>query len=242
MLLALAGSGLFAAGPVVIASDVWPGLVNADRTGCYVDILNEVFLKNGISYRLQLDKYDRGKTLFMQGKADGLLGAYADEIRQEALYPVWHLDCQVTEVLFRRGGFTWVDERTLTGRHVAWQKGFDMDVMLTVPVVKMEVASVKDGLAALGSERADFYIEERDLLQGFCRSNPGFDMASFTAVPFYKKKIYLVLAPSQKELAKLWDRELLKMVRNGRLKAIFVKWELMKKDEVITSYFMEGAH
>lgn len=231
-----------AAEKVIIATDVWTGYVNRDQTGCYVDILNEILRKNGVDYQLLIDDYDRCKVSFARGKADALLGAYANEVHERALYPVWHIDCSVTQVIFRSGGHTWLDERTLFGKRVAWQTGFDMDVMLTVPVTKMEVGSVDAGLAAVRADKADFYIEERDILHDYLRSHSASAMTSLTAINFYKKKIYLVFSPALGETAKLWDREFLKMIRDGRLKAVFVKWGMMKENETVTSYFMEGAH
>lgn len=226
---------------VTIASDVWPGYFNRDLSGAYVDIVREALRPGGIVVRFQAHPYDQAKELLRQGRVDGLLGPYRDEIRENALYPVWHIDTAETQVLFLRQGHTWVDERTLAGMRVAWEKGFDMDVMLHVPVKRIEVPSVRAGLEALLAGRADFFIDERSQVEEARRVLPGIDWSPFSIVTFHKKKIYLVFAPALRELAAAWDRELLKMVRDGRLKEIFVRWKLMRAEDSIADYFMTGA-
>ena len=56
-----------------------------------------------------------------------------------------------------------------------------------------------------------------------------------------KKKIFAVFAPGAARMGKLWDKEMLGLVRSGKLKEIYLKWGLMKEGETITHYYQEGA-
>lgn len=207
-----------------IASEVWENHTHADGTGLAWDILRQVFEPAGVKLQIQSVPYTRSIGLVQRGEADAWAGSYLNEVDQGVFYPRWHYDADRIAALGLAA--TPVPSLTTLGSfRLVWVRGYEYQRYLPNLHQYREVIRRGGILGMLDLGHADFYIDaltEVEYLLGTTKQPERYRATMLTSLP-----IYLGFAdnPRGRALAGLYDRRMDVLLEQGRLRAIFKRWQ-----------------
>lgn len=210
---------------IVLASEEWEGATNKDGTGLYWDIFRAVYEPENIKVQTEIRSYSGSVELVKQQKADALVGAYKDEVAG-ALFPQAYFGTDVVQAVFKKGKVPeFKGQETLSGKNVAWIKGYAYNEYLDVPVVKNEFDQREDALRVLDRDRVDFFLDARDEIHDVVEKGL-LDPGKYEIVTVLKLKLYLAFANNGKgqKLKEIFDTRFPQLVASGEIKKLYEKW------------------
>lgn len=200
---------------IVVASEMYPGYVNEDKTGMYLDILSQVYPNADIE--LIITTYERAVRLVENKKADLWLGAYYRE-RNNALYPNYHFDHDKVAAVYLADNFSSEEIDNLLDKKAAWVSGYNFEQYFSFEQDAYLVIDLETGFRMLEAGRIDLLID--DLVE--IKSSPAFNQ--LMKIQILKRiAIYPAFAKTDRGfgLMKTWDKNMKIIIDNGTLKAIF---------------------
>ncbi|OLF52246.1 substrate-binding periplasmic protein [Pseudomonas chlororaphis] len=209
-------------GKIRVASEEWDNYTQADGQGMAWDILREVFESQGVKLDRRSVPYTRSVGLVQRREVDALVGSYRDEI-EGALYPRWNYD---TDHIYSLGLATNPAPTlaTLGSYRLVWVRGYKYQDYL--PNLKRfnEIRRRIGILPMLQQGRADFYIDaltEVDFVLSQAADPSLFRRSHLAELP-----LFLGFADNERgqALCALFDRRMDELVKNGRLRPIFQRW------------------
>lgn len=210
---------------ITIASDEWENCTNPDGAGMYWDIFRAVFEPSGIKVKPTMRSYTATMEMTKQKKVDAAVGAYINEVNG-VLYPQNHFGVDAVAVAYRKDkSADWKGEQTLSGKNIAWIKGYSFDKYLTVPVKKAEFENRTGVARMLDNKRIyyfmDAYADIMDMVE-----KKALDPARYEVKIVKKLDLYLVFANNEKgkQLLGTFDENIQKIVASGEMGKICKKW------------------
>lgn len=207
-----------------IASDVWEGHTHADGTGLAWDILRQVFEPAGVKLQIQSVPYTRSIGLVQRGEADAWVGSYLNEVDKGVFYPRQPYDADQIAAL----GLVGTPQPTLASLgdfRLVWMRGYEYQRYLPNLRQYSEVQRRGGILGMLDLDHADFYIdavtEIEDVLSE-AKEPARYRTTLLTALPIY---LGFTDNPRGRALAGLYDQRMELLVKQGRLRAIFKRWQ-----------------
>jgi polar amino acid transport system substrate-binding protein len=206
-----------------LVSEVWEEYTDADGQGLGWDIMRQVFEPAGIELTIQSVPYTRSIGLVQRGEADAWLGSYRDEVDEGVHYPQWHYDTDLISALSLASQPA-TDVAALGQFRLVWMRGYEYQRYLPDLKNYWEVLRRTSALEMINYGRADFYLDARteveDLL-GEAADKSRYRITDLTRLP-----VYLGFTDSVRgrELAKLYDRRMEELVKQGSLRPIFECW------------------
>ncbi|HEX5390115.1 MAG TPA: transporter substrate-binding domain-containing protein [Burkholderiaceae bacterium] len=207
-----------------LASDAWHGLTRKDGTGLYFDLIRAVYERHGIRLRIDIYPYARAVYLVQTKRVDAWVASFMNE-KPFALYPRWHFDRNVQQVLYRtRPGYQFAGSADLRGKRVAWLRDFGLDKYIAEPVHMVEVDTIRSAMQMLEAGRVDYFIGAQSDLADDIRTRQ-VDMSGFEQAFLMHLGLYLAFAdtPRGERLRRLWDDEMETLHKSDVFKAIFKK-------------------
>ncbi len=200
---------------LIIASEHYPGYVNLDNSGLYVEIIKHVY--SNVDIKIEITNYARAINLVKTKKAHFWLGAYKNE-QNYALYPKYHFDHDRLAVAFNPDKNQWRGQSSLANKNVAWVKGYDFEKLLKVPYEKYLSVDLTTALKLLKSNRVDYVID--DIVE--LKNNDEYDEQLNYKV-FAKLGLYPAFqnTPLGNSLKELWDKRMAELIASGELADIF---------------------
>lgn len=199
---------------IVVASEVYPGYVNDDKSGMYIDILSAIYPNTKID--VIITTYERSIRLVENKRADLWFGAYLNE-RSFALYPSLHMD-QDKLALAYLDEYRWHDLSATEGKKVAWVTGYSMGKYLPTTFESYEIPNIDTGVKMLRARRIDFIVDDFVQLKNSQFFDNDINIHIFKRIPLYPG---FVNSERGKKLVTLWDKGMQKMIDNGDLKLMF---------------------
>ena len=212
---------------IVIASEEWEDATNKDGTGLYWDIFRAVYEPENIQVKTEIRSYAGSVEMVKQQKADAMVGAYKDEV-DDALFPQYHFDADVVQAVFKKGKVAeFKGQESLSGKKVAWIKGYGYDEYLDVPVSKNEFDRRADIIRVLGRDRVDFFLEAKAEIVD-CIEKGLIDPASYEIVTVLKLNLYLAFTNNARgqRLKEIFDTRFPQLVASGEIKRLYAKWDM----------------
>lgn len=210
---------------ITIASDEWDNCTNPDGTGMYWDIFRAVFEPSGIKVKPLMRSYTATMEMARQKKVDAAVGAYIDEVKG-VVYPKKHFGVDAVAVVYKKDkGVDWKGEPTLSGKNIAWIKGYSFDEYLTVPVKKTEFEDRTVVARMLDNNRIDYFMDAYADIMAMVEQK-ALDPAKYEVKMLKKLNLYLVFANSEKgkQLLGTFDENIQKIVASGEMDKICKKW------------------
>ncbi|MCC2616480.1 hypothetical protein LJ739_09530 [Aestuariibacter halophilus] len=208
-------ASLAIARPIVVASDHWPGYSQPDEQGIYDRLLKRVFKGNRVIF-LQ-GHYGGLSARFLDGRADILVGAYADD-HPGFWRPQWHLDIQAPLMLLYDNKRHHIEApKDLAGLVLAWYRGYDFARFIPSDVVHYPVEQGSRGLSLLSAQRIDGVLEYTNHIK------PDAGFAQLQIVP--ERRLWLVFQPNDtgRALATQYDQAMEALYQSGELQAIYAE-------------------
>lgn len=215
-------------------SESWEGYTNKDQTGMYFDILNAVYGAN--SYGMTLIPWKRAQKEFAAGKFDALVG---EDSTRDVSYPRWPIDVNAFGAIFDAKKMPQWNRAALKDLKVIWVRGYDVSKF--APDIKpfSEVQDMAQGVKMVLGGRADVLIDFQEDIEKYTQKNkiklvnhkvektdvPG----GFTFVCFRK-------GPEGAAHAKNFDMAMDKLMNEGKLKALYEKYQFGSYFEEISKF------
>ncbi|AZD51057.1 substrate-binding periplasmic protein [Pseudomonas chlororaphis] len=210
-------------GEIRVASEEWDNYTQADGQGMAWDILREVFETQGVKLDMRSVPYTRSVGLVQRREVDALVGSYRDET-DGALYPRWNYD---TDHIYSLGLATNSPPAlaTLGNYRLVWVRGYRYQDYLPNIQRFNEIRRRVGILPMLQQGRADFYIDaltEVDFVLSQAEDRSQFRRTHLAELP-----LFLGFADNERGrvLRALFDRRMDELVKNGRLRPIFQRWQ-----------------
>lgn len=205
-----------------IVADQWHDLTRSDGSGLYFDLIRAVYSRCGIAVYTATYPYARGVYMVEQGRADAWVGSFWRE-REFPIYPAHPFDRNRQMVLSRRASpYVYQGVASLSGRRVAWLRGFNMDRYIAQPMRITEVDSVQSGIRMIEAERIDFLICAELSLHEELGPEPALNRR-LRMDHLMDLGLYLAFAPSRRgrRLCDAWDRVMASFQGSQAFRAIY---------------------
>ncbi len=229
VLLALAGQTGSAQGKVVqVVTEAWDDCTNKDGTGLYFDILRAVYEPKGYKLKFTITPYTTSVKKVQDKTADIVVGPYAGEV-EGVIYPKWHFSADdVTALILKDQEAGWKGEKGLAGKKVAWIRGYEFDQYLDVKMASTLVDKRENAVNLLMKKRIDVFLDNQYDIAATLEEMK-LDPEKFSTRLVKYLDLYMCFARNAKgkELAAIWDSSFEKLVRQGRIKSLFEKWDMM---------------
>lgn len=207
-----------------LVSDAWHGLTRKDGTGLYFDLIRAVYARRAIALRIDIFPYARTVHLVQTKRADAWVASFLNE-KPNALYPKWHFDRNLQQVLYRKQpGYRFVGRADLRGKRVAWLRDFGLDKYIAEPMQVVEVDTIGSAIQMLERDRIDYFVGAQSDLADDIRTR-GVDMSGFELADLMHLGLYLAFADTARgqRLRQVWDEEMETLHQSDAFRAIYKK-------------------
>lgn len=205
-----------------LVSDAWHGLTRKDGTGLYFDLIRAVYQRQQIKLRINIYPYARAVQAVRDKRADAWVASFMNE-KDFALYPRWHFDRNVQQVLYRkRPGYKFGGTADLRDQRVAWLRDFGLDRYIPVPMKVVEVDAIQNAMQMLEAGRIDYFIGAQSDLADDIKARK-VDMSGFELAFAMHLGLFLAFAdtPRGEQLKLIWDREMETLHKTEAFKDIY---------------------
>ena len=114
---------------LVVAGAHWPGFVNPDGSGTYLEPIRKAF-DNGVHIKWDITQFERARRLFLAQRADILVGVYRTTY-PDKLYPSKPLDIEnELKAYFVARRVTVNAIADLDNKVIAWHRGYEFESLL----------------------------------------------------------------------------------------------------------------
>ena len=214
---------------VISTSPSWEKFTNHDGTGLYHEILARIFTSHGIQVKHTYTNAKRGLFLIKNDLADIYtcqtdVSDYPDLML--ARYPMY--EGRIHALFKKERVKIWQGISSLTHQRVVWRWGYYKPSEFKVDIIVVEVDSGEAALSQIDLGRADFYVDDPNLIQeSFTKAGFSMDEKGYRIEPVGKRTYHPAFkkSPRGKFLMDFYDAEMEKLHRSGELKKIFKKWD-----------------
>ena len=213
-----------------ICTPEWALYTEKDGKGLYHDLWRKVFPPANVQIKVWYTPFKRCETSLKQdpdSPYDAVAAAYASD---QVVVPKWHIGKDLISVIYLKGTLEqWTGQEQLTGKRVAWQRGYEFDKygVITADIIKVEFNRLKEGLNMLNRGRVDFVIGYRNTTREVIKKLALTDRLTMAADVISGPKYYLVFRDNEKgrRLAAIWDQRMEKLHASGELKTLYQQYE-----------------
>ena len=185
---------------IVVAGADWPGFVNPDGSGSYLEPIKKAFLPS-MNIKWDITQFERARRLFLAGRADILVGAYRSTY-PDKLYPSKPLDVEnELRAYYLPGRLAMNEIADLDGKIVAWHRGYQFEHLLNHYSTHVDYDDSKVGFALLASGKLDVVLDYAHNVPIELRSQ----LSSIVVLP--KETLWLVFQNTSKGKALLQQYE-----------------------------------
>ena len=214
---------------IVSTGPSWDSFTNRDGTGLYHEILSAVFTPYDIRVEHRYTNANRGLHLIRKGLADLYTCSVSTlEFKDLMLarYPMY--EGKFYAVYKKTRINKWQGTVSLTDKRVVWRRGYYSPQEFDSSFYVLETDSGAAALAQLILGRADFYIDDLNLIR---------DSIAASTFPFSEKEYEIRLVGSRtyhpvfknstrgRQILGMYDKRIEALHRSGQLRKIFDKWQ-----------------
>lgn len=204
---------------IYAVTEEWPDFSNADGSGLYWDIFRAVYEPEGFSLQTETFPYARAADMVNNDKADILVAAYYGE-QEQLLYPekLHAFDADRVVALYPDTGH-WSGVESLSGKTVAWVRGYEYDKYLDIELKPHEVSNMEQAIKMLKAGRVDYVLDaaaEVDTLDAAM-------LAGLRREPALNLGLYPGFQNTDRgqQLKAIYDRRFTELQESGQLKTLF---------------------
>lgn len=211
---------------ITICSPQWNYYTEKDGTGLYHELWAAVFASANIRVDIDYIPFKRCEREFTDTKTtlyDAYVGGYG---ASGQLIPHWHIGVDVLSVVFRRGYIkNWLGEKSLTGKRVSWERGYNFDKhgVINVEVQLKEFSKLESALKMLHKDRIDFILDYDIAVKGLIKELGLSGQLEVMSNVIIGPKYYMIFSNTERgqTLAKIWDSGMEKLHISGELQKLY---------------------
>jgi len=206
---------------VIGASEKWVGATEPNCKGFYWQIAKEVFASSNIKLECIIAPYVRTIHMVESDKADFWVASYKHE-EEFAIYPKHHFDADNVAALYNKtkNSINSIDD--LKDKKIIWMRGYSYNDYIDIKLNFKEIDNRDGGIKMIESGRVDIMLDAKiELDNAIKKLKPkNLEIKIIKYLPLY---MGFNNTSRGKQLAKIWDENLEKLHKNGRLKDIYNK-------------------
>ena len=143
---------------IIVAGAVWPGFVNADGSGKYLEPVKKAFSATS-QIRWDITEFERARRLFLSGRADILVGVYRSTY-PDKLYPSKPLDIEnELRAFFLPERQTIATLADLDDKLLGWHRGYEFDKQLPHFSHHVDYDDSRHGFMLLSTGKLDVILD-----------------------------------------------------------------------------------
>lgn len=157
------------------------------------------------------------------GHADCWVGSYKNE-QPFALYPKTAFDYdEVSALTLKSNTISIQTPESLPGKKVGWMLEYGYEKYIDLKFTTLILNNRKTAYTMLKRNDLDVFLDDATEIENSLQSL-GFNLEDFSIKPLFELKLYLGFAPNEngKKLAKIWDKNIIKLHKSGELKRFYV--------------------
>lgn len=211
-----------------VVAPMWEEYTNADGSGMYWDILRSIYSTAGIKLKPSIVPWNRAMKMVTKYQIyNAIVGEYLDS-EEALLFPKYPIDVEYMSVLAKKSATDWQGVESLVGKRVGWIKDYDVIKEQDRNFTLREYRTTEQGLELLNSGKLDYIIDEWDELAIVLKGkNLAIENYNMNEMP-EGTDVYVAFANNaiSKVLIEIYNEQAALMVKDGRMQAIYKKWEL----------------
>lgn len=227
-LMALLLSASVRAEEVLTASPYWQGFTSPDGQGLYHDLMRAIYEPGGNTIRHLEVPAKRGLIMIREGTVD--VYTCLTESEEGLLLAAEPMYEGEFHALFRKKNFPYWDGVTsMANRRVVWRLGYYTHRDFPVPIRYWETTTGVEALKRVVRERADFYVDDRNLILESMRDfKTPLDQNDFRIESVGFRQYFPVFSTSERgrKLREAFEQGMRGLAEQGKLAAIYAKWNL----------------
>ena len=210
-----------------VVAPEWEGYTNKDGSGLYWDIIRAVYEPVGIKVKTRIVPWNRAIKMVSKYRTyNAILGEYLSS-DEPVIFPSYPLDVEFMTILSKiPTGNNWQGLKTLSEKRVGWIKDYEVIEAKNRDFTLVEFRTLEQGLKMLNNGELDFVIDDWDEIAAAIQSyNLSMDKYIENEMPA-GTDLYAAFSDDQfsRELIKIYNERIPKLVANGELQAIYKKW------------------
>ena len=209
---------------IITAGPAWERFTNHDGSGLYHDIIKQVFADYTVKH-IYVPTV-QANSMVSIGRADIKMCATKKiESLVLANHPMYEND--FFALFLREKVEQWDGNSSLKGKMVVWREGYYSKIDFSEPVDFTEVRDGDSALKMVISKRADFYIDDLDLIkQSFDKADETFNPEKFGLERVGTRKYFPVFTnnPRGEALRIHYEKEMERLYMTGKLQQIYDRW------------------
>lgn len=209
---------------IVTAGPSWDRFTNEDGSGLYHDIIQRVFA--GYTVKHLYVPTVQANSMVAVGRAD-IKMCETKEVEHLVLASLPMYENDFYALYLREKFEPWNGNLTIKGQRLVWREGYYSEKDFAVPVDFTEVRSGESALKMVIYDRADFYIDDLNLIQkSFVNAGEKYDPAKFGLEVVGTRKYFPVFAdtPRGKKLRNHYEKEIKRLYKEGSLQQVYTRW------------------
>lgn len=211
-----------------VVAPMWEEYTNADGSGMYWDILRSIYSTAGIKLKPSIVPWNRAMKMVTKYQIyNAIVGEYLDS-EEALLFPKYPIDVEYMSVLAKKSAMDWQGVESLVGKRVGWIKDYDVIKEQDRNFTLREYRTTEQGIELLNSGKLDYIIDEWDELAIVLKGkNLAIENYNMNEMP-EGTDVYVAFANNaiSKVLIEIYNEQAALMVKDGRMQAIYKKWEL----------------
>lgn len=209
---------------IITVGPSWENFTNKDGTGLYHELIKAIY--SGYEVKHIYVPTVQANSMVAIGRADiKMCETKKIDSLELAAVPMYENDFYA---LYLRKRFDpWRGLSTLEEKKIVWREGYYREMDFPVNVSFTEVRSGESALQMVIHERADFYIDDMNLIrESFEVVGEVLDLERFGLQKVGTRKYFPVFAatPRGQELQQHYEQEMIRLFNRGTLQAIYKRW------------------
>ncbi|MBF0203667.1 MAG: transporter substrate-binding domain-containing protein [Desulfamplus sp.] len=217
---------------ITVASEEWENATRSDGKGLYWDIIRVVFEPEGYKVVTTNKSYVGSVSMMKKKTVDAMVGAYEGELEDgDGIYPENHFAMDVVQAVYQKGKIMeWKGLNSIKNSTVAWIKGYSYDDYFSEDIKKslhIREFNERDAIFKFFlTGKLDFYIDAQSDITDFFKKNAViYQEKDFIRQTLLELKLFIVFTNDDKgrELASIFDRRMIELLKNGQLRKLYDK-------------------
>ncbi|ABC32395.1 ABC-type amino acid transport/signal transduction systems, periplasmic component/domain [Hahella chejuensis KCTC 2396] len=208
-------------------SEEWAAYSNADCTGLYWDVLNAIYMPDGVTVICEIVPWKRALYWVSNKEKDALVGVYGS--RKDVMrIPELHfcVDDPVVALFLRGPHQEWRGVRRVRSGEAAWIRGYDFKQWFNSGMEPVELESIEQGLELVTRRRVKYIIDYSVNIQRAMRELELEEQDYKYVTVKSGEKLYVGFADNERGrlFEAILDRNLPQLYQSGELERIYKKW------------------
>jgi len=211
-----------------VVAPEWEGYTHKDGSGLYWDIIRAVYEPLGIKVKTRIVPWNRAVKMVSKYRTyNAIVGEYLSS-EEPVIFPSYPIDVEFMTVLSKLPtGNDWNGLKSLSNMKVGWIKDYDVIEEKDRDFTLIEFRTLEQGLKMLNSGELDYVLDDWDEIAAAIQK---YDLSQDVYIENEMPQgtdLYAAFSDDNlsRELIKIYNERIPKLVANGELAALYKKWD-----------------